>query len=385
MNQKTSSSLSFDQFQKIISCIYDAALDPELWENVIQQMSITFKADQGYMRVINTKSSHVQHVYAHNKDAQWEKPYKDYYIHKDPWLNDILKSKESFISCTHHYLSNKEYEALEFHRDFVVPQKTHYGMGGKIHIKNNLESFLGLNRDKKRQGFEDEYLDALRSFTPHIQKALLINQKTQHDNLKHNLLSDALNQINSPLLLVNKNGGILFINSQAEQLIELRTDISIKNNHLALSSPLDHKKLGKLIHQATGKDNSIRQGRAMCFTDSTSNSSISILVSPINPQIVHIDTQSNENILLALSTHQDQKSLSVELLTGLYNLTPAEARLTANLCQGLSLDEISEKLELSKNTLKSQLRSTFAKTGVSRQAELMRLINAGPTGVIKTT
>ena len=385
MNQQSCSSLSFDQFQEIISCIYDAALDPDQWNNVIEKMAMAFQAKQGYIRVINSKSSQIQHVYTHNKDPQWEQPYKDYYIHKDPWLNDILKEKKTFVSCTHHHLSNREYEALEFHRDFVLPQKNHYGIGGRISIDDNLESFFGLNRDKIKQGFEDEYLNALQLFVPHIQKALLINEKTRHSNLRQKLLSDALNQINSPLLLLDKNGGILFINSQAEQLIEFRTDISIKNNHIILSSPTDHRNLEKLIHKATGRDNSIQQGGAMCFSDPVTHSAISILVNPISPNMVHLDTQSNKNVLLVLSTHQDQKSLPIELLTDLYNLTPAEARLTASLCRGLTLDEVSEKLELSKNTLKSQLRSCFTKVGVNRQSELIRLINAGPTGIIKTT
>ena len=59
MNQQSSSSLSFDQFQEIISCIYDAALDPDQWKNVIKKMSFAFQAEQGYMRIINTQSSHV--------------------------------------------------------------------------------------------------------------------------------------------------------------------------------------------------------------------------------------------------------------------------------------------------------------------------------------
>ena len=385
MKPQSSPSLSFDQFQEIISCIYDAALDPDQWKNVIEKMAITFKAEQGYIRIINTKSSHVQHVYAHNKDTQWEQPYKDYYIHKDPWFNNILKGKKTVISCTHHHLSNKEYEALEFHRDLVIPQKTHYGIGGKIHIENNIESFLGFNRDKKRQGFEDEYLEALQQFVPHIQKSLLINERTRNIDLKQNLLSDTLNQINSPLLLVDKNGGILFINSQAEQFIEQQTSIKIKNNHLIISSAIDHNNLIKLIHQATDTCSSLQQGGAMYFTDPITQSHVSILATPINPDMTHIDTQSNENILLILSSNQHHELLPSELLAALYNLSPSEARLAAHICKGLTLDETSDKLNLSKNTLKSQLRSCFTKTGVSRQAELIRLINTGPMGIIKTT
>ena len=44
------------------------------------------------------------------------------------------------------------------------------------------------------------------------------------------------------------------------------------------------------------------------------------------------------------------------------------------LADGLSLDEASEALGMSRNTARTHLRSIFSKTGVSRQTLLVRLI-----------
>ena len=44
------------------------------------------------------------------------------------------------------------------------------------------------------------------------------------------------------------------------------------------------------------------------------------------------------------------------------------------LARGLSLAEVSEAQSISQHTARAQLKSIFAKTGVSRQAELVRLI-----------
>lgn len=53
----------------------------------------------------------------------------------------------------------------------------------------------------------------------------------------------------------------------------------------------------------------------------------------------------------------------------LFGFTPAESRLAQHLMQDGSLREIGERLHLSRETLRSQLRSMFAKTGTHRQAE----------------
>ena len=55
-------------------------------------------------------------------------------------------------------------------------------------------------------------------------------------------------------------------------------------------------------------------------------------------------------------------------------LTAAEARLTAKLLQGLSLADAASALTISTHTARTQLKSIFAKTGVRRQSELLRLL-----------
>lgn len=374
-----------DQLPQIISHIYDAALDPNQWKYVIEMMARLLNAEQGYVRIIDTNSNYVQQTYSHNKDPGWVQAYKDYYIHQDPWLNKILCSTNTLMACTHHLISNNEYEAMEFYQDFVHPQKTHYGLGGFVNIENNFIAYFAFNRSKEKQGFQDETLKNLLLLEPHIQKTLLINKKTRHIEIEKNLLSDALNHVNSPLLLVNEKGNILFVNSQAEKIIEQQTSLIIKNNHIIILSQVYNKILQQLIYQASRHktDDSSRQGGAMNYTDPVSQTSFSILVSPINPDKANIRNQEYGSVLLLINSNNYQASLSMELLIALYKLTKAEARLTMHLCQGLTLDEISEKYSLSKNTLRSQLRSCFNKIDVSRQADLIRIVNSGAAGIVK--
>lgn len=64
------------------------------------------------------------------------------------------------------------------------------------------------------------------------------------------------------------------------------------------------------------------------------------------------------------------------MLNGLFDLSPAEARLVQKLARGLTINQIADDLDISVATLRSQLRSVFAKTGTSRQTELGRLIGS---------
>ncbi len=63
------------------------------------------------------------------------------------------------------------------------------------------------------------------------------------------------------------------------------------------------------------------------------------------------------------------------LLHRAFGLTAAEARLAARLAEGQSLDAIADGLGIARETARSQLKSTFAKTATSRQAELVALLH----------
>jgi DNA-binding CsgD family transcriptional regulator len=70
----------------------------------------------------------------------------------------------------------------------------------------------------------------------------------------------------------------------------------------------------------------------------------------------------------------EQRSSDEALLSGIYSLTAAEARLAVRLASGASLTEVAETLGVTQNTVRSQLRAIFQKTATSRQSELVVLM-----------
>lgn len=100
------------------------------------------------------------------------------------------------------------------------------------------------------------------------------------------------------------------------------------------------------------------------------------------PSIAHVlplrlsglDVFAGAVSILFLTPITQQGGPAPELLQALFDLTPAEARVASMLVDGLSVDTISETHGVSRNTVRTQLKSVFAKTGVDRQADLVRLL-----------
>ena len=95
------------------------------------------------------------------------------------------------------------------------------------------------------------------------------------------------------------------------------------------------------------------------------------------------DIFSSAQVLLVLTAVVAPDAPLTEMLHGLFDLTPAEARVARGLAAGMSVEEISLKGAISRETVRTQLKGVMAKTATTRQADLVRLL-AGASPLMQT-
>ena len=82
-----------------------------------------------------------------------------------------------------------------------------------------------------------------------------------------------------------------------------------------------------------------------------------------------------------LFIHQQNDNIDetkTRLIAELFHITPAEAGVGLLLSQGMTIKAIAEFTGRKEETIRSQLKSAFAKTGVNSQSQLVSLILASP-------
>lgn len=98
----------------------------------------------------------------------------------------------------------------------------------------------------------------------------------------------------------------------------------------------------------------------------------SVLVSSVAPAGARATTA------VFVSDPEQRVGPPVEVLCQLHGLTPAEARVTAELLQGRSVEEAAGALSIARNTALTHLKRVFAKTNTSRQGDLISLLLSSP-------
>lgn len=87
------------------------------------------------------------------------------------------------------------------------------------------------------------------------------------------------------------------------------------------------------------------------------------------------DIFANCPFMLVITPLRPSRLPGASLLRGLFDLTAAEARIVRGIAAGKSVSELAQQHGVGKETVRSQIKSVFAKTGVHRQVELVRLVS----------
>jgi DNA-binding CsgD family transcriptional regulator len=99
---------------------------------------------------------------------------------------------------------------------------------------------------------------------------------------------------------------------------------------------------------------------------------LQLLVSPLRE--FPISTKGAARTVVFVNDSTKSLQIPLQVLRRLFAFSPAECRVALLLANGKTPPQIASMIGVSTNTLKSQLASIYRKTGISRQAQLARLV-----------
>jgi DNA-binding CsgD family transcriptional regulator len=178
-----------------------------------------------------------------------------------------------------------------------------------------------------------------------------------------------LDQLAFGVVFLSGSGTVAFTNRTARAIIERGDGLILAGGALRATDASVRRALRSLIEQVTVA----RRGGALAIPRSSNDRPLAALATPLSA-----GGSSGATAALFLTDPDLGAGSCEEVMTSLYGLTPAEARLTAELMQGKSLDEAAAALAISIHTARSHLKRVFAKTGTRRQSELVRLLVSTP-------
>jgi DNA-binding CsgD family transcriptional regulator len=232
---------------------------------------------------------------------------------------------------------------------------------------------LSLYRDKSRVEFAPGDLDILRFLIPHLQRSCDLHLHFAELQSQAAGLGAALDLLPTGAVLLGPKGEVVLMNRSASALIAERDGLLGSREGLRAERPAESALLEDTIRHAASalRGKSLSAGGTVMVSRRTLPP-LKVQISPIcNSGIV----ASGPITAVAFITDSTQTVRPTqEPLSALYGLTPAECRVAMLLLDGQPPKGIAGTIGVTIDTVRSQIRSIFGKTGVNRQSDLIRLL-----------
>ena len=360
---------------EILSHLYDAVMAPSGYQPFIEKLTEAFGCKSALMCIRHTETQEVKGLWMTGVEKKWFESYALEYAPEDMLGQHIVASP-----IAHFYASNLDvpgsdrFHETRFYNEWVVPQGMAYAAGAIVLREGAWLTEIYLQRGPQHGAFERSEIDHFNQLIPHLQRAMQMRQRFAELQLGQNFLAGSLDVLAMPALLFNELAQVVHYNHSARQLIQHGNPLHLDQNHLQTSDLATSRKLAVELSKA------IRASRG---DGHDLNSVVLLPRSPQRPLMLMITPlqlrdSSQGAALLFVFDPEVTPALTAGSIRRLFGLSEAESSLAIALCSGKPLEDVALDRGTSINTVKSQLRSIFIKTGTKRQSELVSLLLASP-------
>ncbi len=346
----------------LIDSIYEAAVLPDGWRDVINGISDRFHGKGGLL--FTTSLDDVRWMGAGESEAiMADFIEQGWAARNDRVPRLVAKRYPGFVTDTD-VCTPEEIAANPMYRDFLAPRGVFAGAATVIQgaagdtLLFSIEGFGGY--DAARQAIP--HLDAIR---PHLARAAMLSSQIHLERAK--AATAAMQMIGAPAAFVSAGGRLRCANALFEGM--LGDPVLDGPGGIRFADPQADSRFRALL-QGAGKGAPV--GLSIPIRPGPEQSAAVLHVLPVTGSAR--DVFLGGGYILVLTRAGVSKQPQADVLQALFDLTPAEARLCRALSSGEAPDGIAASFGIATSTIRSQLKSLFAKMGVNRQAQLVALL-----------
>jgi len=358
--------------ESLIDAVYEAALLPEFWPAALQAVSTSVSSVGGTVIIADgtntgrwVASDSIRGMVEEWIAGQW-------HLRSQRGARLVSLRKPGFVP-DHEAFTSEEMDADHGYAEFLRPRGLGWAAGTFVGLPTGDAAIVSIERRLDRGPFSPGEIEQLEGLRPHLARSVMLAARLGLERARASVA--ALETVGLPAALVKADARVIAANTLFERLEGRVVEVHLGRVSLAARAADDV--LGARLRQiALG-----HQGACSLPIPAQEAASAHIIhVLPVRKLARDIFTGAAGMIVVTPLAAREAPSAAV--LEGLFDLTPAEARVASALGGGATIREISQQLGIGEETVRTQLKAVFEKTGTRRQAELVRLLS-GMTPIMR--
>src|SRR4051812_5272764 len=350
--------------EHLIDRIYEAGLIPSLWPALLGELGAAVGGNGGFL--FGVRDGYASAVNSVEYDQLMPAFLGEGWSERDPLLPRAIALNHAGFVTDYDLLSEEEIATNEVYGSFYRKHGIGYRAGTLIPMPIGDSVALVLPRHQDRGPVPRDVVHLLDGLRPHLARASLAANRLGFERALAQV--DALQALGLPAAVLRGSGRVLAANAMFDVLVPAL--FQDRSQRVAMTDraadPLLAEALGSLS-QANS-----RSVKSIPVAAAAGQVPMVLHVIPVRGSARDVFTQASA---LLVVTPVDRAAVpTAEVLQGLFDLTPAEARVARGIGQAETIDTLADATGVNRETVRSQLKAVLSKTGLSRQQELVSLL-----------
>jgi DNA-binding CsgD family transcriptional regulator len=364
-----------ERLSRLTADIYDAALAPELWPTALDGLRNFVGGFAANIFWQDIASDGAGMYFSLGDDPHYRQLYIETYSALNPMLPAAAFPDCGTILSTVDFLTLEEMKQTRFYREWLEPQGIVDGVFSNLDKSSTTLSAMSVIRDKSHGVVDEGTRTRMGLIVPHMIRAVSISQLVARHKTEKEALAETLSRVAAGVFMIDPQGRIAFANEAGEAMIKEGGIVREAQGVLAAVNADANRALRDLFAAAGRGDGSLDvRGAAVPLAWSSDARWLAHVLPLGSGARMEAGHKYKATAAVFVRRASLDTPSALEVLTSHYKLTAGEARVLQAVVDHDSVRAMANALGISQNTVKTHLRSLFEKTGLRRQAELVKLV-----------
>lgn len=368
-----------EELDEVVAQIYLATTEPERWNAVMERIGRRIGASLAAVHVHaqDGETDPATTVGAWGRKAPpGMRDYESYYATRNVWVqHGAHLLKPGAILTGEQMCSDEILLRSEFYLDFLRPRDVRYSIRAVLTNDPEPLSYFSAGRPHDARPFGDVQRRILTAVTPHLIQAIRIQSRLEANQSGRYAVTGALERLPLAVIFLDRRCRVIEMNQSARRIVEAGDGLKLERGVLVALDTRAEVQLQQMIFGAAALDSGrlLQHGGALSLPRSGGRHPLSAMVAPTGVTGIFPGSRSARVVVL-IEEPARRSTGPLAAFAKIHKLSPAESGLAARLVGGMSLRQAAAALGVSEHTVRSHLKRVFVKTGVRRQAELVRRV-----------
>lgn len=368
------------RLSELISAVYDAAIDPSRWDSAIEGVADFVGGCGGglFCKDVGVPHAAIPHGVGFQRPLPVGLFRQIYSAAEGHFLGDL----EVPIATTD-LMPFAEYSQTGFYRQWAEPQGVVDFLSAVVDRTTISAAIFGVFRHQRNGMVDDQARRHMSLIAPHVRRAVLIGKMFEFKAAEVATFVDALDGLGAGMFLVDAGGRLIHANAAGNAILGTGDILSSVGGRLVASGAQIDRALRDVFAAAGQGDAALgTKGIAIPLMGGDGERYIAHalpLTSGARRRAGVVNT-----VAAALFVRKATLAVSSvpQAIGSAFKLTPTELRVLLAIVEVGGIPEVALAFGVADTTIRTHVGRLFAKMGVARQADLVKLVAGYTTPLV---